>query len=1004
MIPNRIARLNTNGTTDTSFNPGLGLNASGECVAVLNDGRIMAGGQFTQARSTARARLAVFNADGTLDAFALAAGNTVRSLAVQTDGKVLIGGGFTTIGAVVRNRLARLTSLLALEPAYDPDADSDVYALTNRADGKTVIGGSFTNVGGTARNGIARLHNDVADSTLTVVNASLVQWLRGGSGQETARVTFELDAGGGYAAIPGTIARISGGWTLVPTTPLSGSGTIRARAYPEDSHSGGIHESLRAFNFAPEIGLEIDAVAVGDAGSLDVGEVRLGASRDYVLTVRNSGLADLTLTGPTPVTFSGTHAAQWSALSQPTLVIGPGLAATSMVRFTPTSEGTKTAVLNIASDDADEATYNVTLNGNCVPGVGSVDGSFSPVLPPASNVLALCVNEAEMLIGGNFTTVNALARKNLARLNLSGVVQASGAGANGLVWCAVELLNGKWMIGGDFTTIHGTARTRLARLNADGTLDTGFSLATNGSVKTLALQSDGAVLIGGDFTTIGGVARTRLARLTSSGALDTTYSPTANGEVLTIAMQTDGKALVCGYFSTLNGLSKLALARLNTDGTLDTSFATPLTAGAIVQTCVQQADGKVLLGTGTSGGLRRFTSAGATDATWTARLRDVRCFALQCDGKPIVCGYTATGIGAVERIGLTGTEDVSFLPLTPGTAMVGRLNVDGSVLVGGSNLTSSLKTLVRLINDAATGALSVTNATRVQWLRGGTAPEAAWVRFELSEDSGATWTLLGTGTRISGGWELTGLSLPIDGQVRGRASCGTALHDVVLSFSGLLVPDLDVTRLVTGAADVSVPDDGSVSFAGVQPTQTADVTLKLRNSGLATLTGLTLTMTGAEFSVISLDLTGLEPGQVATAIIRCTPSATGVRSGVLDITSNVPGTKAVYRVTLTGYGITNPAAITDAATLITNAAARLPVRVTANADVATAYVRYRRAGTADAWTLSPVPAWDIAGFTVASLYRDIGSLIAATSYEFQAVAINAVSTKEGTLRTFSTLA
>lgn len=998
MIPNRIARLNTNGTTDTSFDPGAGLNAAGLCVAVLNDGRIMAGGEFSAAHNVSRNCLAVFGADGDLDAFNLACNAQVRTLAVQTDGRVLMGGAFSLIGTATRHRIARLTALLALEPAYDPDADSDVYAVANLADGKTMIGGSFTEVGGVARNGIARLHNDAADSVLTVVGASLVQWLRGGAGQETARVTFEQDTGGGYAAIPGTIARISGGWTLVPTTPLSGSGTVRARAFPEDSHSGGIHEALRVFDFVPEIGLEIDAVSVADAGSYDAGDVRLGASRDYVLTVRNTGLADLTLTGPTPVTFSGTHAAQWSALSYPTLVIGPGLAATCLIRFTPTSEGVKTAVVNIANDDADEATYNVTLSADCIPGVGSVDGGFAPVLPPASNVLALCANEDEMLIGGNFTTVNGLGRNNLARLNLSGVVQASGTGANGLVWCAVELLSGMWLIGGDFTTVHGTARTRLARLNANGSLDTSFSLAANGSVKTLALQADGAVLIGGDFTTIGGVAHTRLARLTSAGALDAAYSPTANGEVLTIAVQADGKALVCGYFSTINGLSKLALARLNADGTLDTSFATPLTAGAVVQTCVQQADGKVLLGTGTSGGLLRYTTAGAADGGWTPTVRDVRCIALQCDGRPIVCGYTATGIGAVVRYGLAGAADASFVPLTPGTAFVGRLNVDGSVLVGGSNLTSSLKTLVRLINDAATGALSVTNATRVQWLRGGTAPEAAWVRFELSEDSGTTWSLLGTGTRISGGWELTGLSLPIDGQVRGRASCGTALHDVVLSFSGLLVPDLEVV------CDGEVLDSGELQlFNGALPTQTVDLTFGIRNTGNADLTSLVLTPTG-DFTVQSLGATTLAAGASTTAILRFTPAAVGYRYATMSITSNVPGVKAGYSINLRGSGWALPTATTSAASLVTSSQARLAGTFKANHDVARYFWEYKR--TVDSVWIRTTE-FVMAGFTAVPLTTDITGLTASTAYQFKAGIYNSLNPTTpvyGSVLTFNTTA
>jgi len=82
--------------------------------------------------------------------------------------------------------------------------------------------------------------------------------------------------------------------------------------------------------------------------------------------------------------------------------------------------------------------------------------------------------------------------------------------------------------------------------------------------------------------------------------------------------------------------------------------------------------------------------------------------------------------------------------------------------------------LARLLNDPATQTISVPDATQVQWLRGGTAPEVEQVTFELSTDGGLTWTALGSGARISGGWAATGLSLPFAGSIRaqGRATGG----------------------------------------------------------------------------------------------------------------------------------------------------------------------------------------------------------------------------------------
>jgi len=51
------------------------------------------------------------------------------------------------------------------------------------------------------------------------------------------------------------------------------------------------------------------------------------------------------------------------------------------------------------------------------------------------------------------------------------------------------------------------------------------------------------------------------------------------------------------------------------------------------------------------------------------------------------------------------------------------------------------------------------------------------VTFELSTDGGTVFTPLGAGTRISGGWELTGLSLPASGHIRARARTTGAFYN-----------------------------------------------------------------------------------------------------------------------------------------------------------------------------------------------------------------------------------
>ncbi len=162
---NKIARLNTDGTLDTSFNPGTGANQNVYSVAVQPDGKILIGGRFTEFSGTSRIRIARLNTDGTLDtSFNPSAGanQNVYSVAVQPDGKILISGNFTEYDGTSRIRIARLNADGTLDTSFNPGtgAGSDIEWIALQSDGKILIGGDFTEYNGTSRNGIARLNGD----------------------------------------------------------------------------------------------------------------------------------------------------------------------------------------------------------------------------------------------------------------------------------------------------------------------------------------------------------------------------------------------------------------------------------------------------------------------------------------------------------------------------------------------------------------------------------------------------------------------------------------------------------------------------------------------------------------------------------------------------------------------------------------------------------------------------------------------------------------------------
>src|SRR5262249_16016640 len=144
---NRIARLEADGRVDQTLN----INVAGSSVqatAVQFDGKILVGGTFTSVLALPRKNMARLNTDGTLDlSFNPAPNNYVNSIAVQPDGKILIGGYFTGLApnggaAITRNRIARLNTDGTVDTTFDPNANDLVNVVALQADGKILLGGS----------------------------------------------------------------------------------------------------------------------------------------------------------------------------------------------------------------------------------------------------------------------------------------------------------------------------------------------------------------------------------------------------------------------------------------------------------------------------------------------------------------------------------------------------------------------------------------------------------------------------------------------------------------------------------------------------------------------------------------------------------------------------------------------------------------------------------------------------------------------------------------------
>jgi uncharacterized delta-60 repeat protein len=108
---NRVVRLNTNGTKDTTFNLGAGPSTVVYKVLVGPSDEILIGGFFSQYNGLQKWSIEMLNPDGSKNIlFNSGVGlvGSVYSLMYQPDGKILIGGNFRSYNGYVVGGLVRL--------------------------------------------------------------------------------------------------------------------------------------------------------------------------------------------------------------------------------------------------------------------------------------------------------------------------------------------------------------------------------------------------------------------------------------------------------------------------------------------------------------------------------------------------------------------------------------------------------------------------------------------------------------------------------------------------------------------------------------------------------------------------------------------------------------------------------------------------------------------------------------------------------------------------------
>ncbi|SHK06382.1 delta-60 repeat domain-containing protein/Por secretion system C-terminal sorting domain-containing protein [Hymenobacter psychrotolerans DSM 18569] len=187
--PGGLFLLSQTGALDTSFRPSIQIPGTVSAISLQPDGKIIVGGNFHEIGATVADNLARLNADGTLDvAFTNQCGTNrpVHTVKVQSDGKIVVGGAFSEIGGFQRTALARLLTTGSIDPGFIPNTlftpSSSPYTLTTvktvlpLSDGSVWVGGNFRNTAGGY--GLAKATTTgVPDPSLTVPSTGLVNTL-----------------------------------------------------------------------------------------------------------------------------------------------------------------------------------------------------------------------------------------------------------------------------------------------------------------------------------------------------------------------------------------------------------------------------------------------------------------------------------------------------------------------------------------------------------------------------------------------------------------------------------------------------------------------------------------------------------------------------------------------------------------------------------------------------------------------------------------------------------
>ena len=485
---NRIIRLNVDGSLDSSFNVGIGFSSTVNSIAIQSDGKIICGGTFTSYNGTTRNRIVRLNSDGSLDStFSVGSGfntGTVNSIAIQSDDKIICGGTFTSYNGTTRNRIIRLNVDGSLDSSFNVGIgfSSTVNSIAIQSDGKIICGGGFGSYNGTMLRRVVRLNSD-GNLDLTFFPGPDF-----GLSNTVNRIVIQSD---GKIIFGGTFTSFSFGY-YYGIYSINSYG-IRNYYYSHVEISS-VYALVRQVDGKIVCGGSFESYNIGLSTAYVFGIVRFNSdgivdssfNAGSGLDINNGGqILSLAIQSDGKIICAG----GFSTFN--------GISREDIVRLNP--DGSVDSSFNCLLSSVLSTIYKVVIQsdgkiiigGNftkCVARLnndGTIDSFFNvgSGFNEVVNDIAI-QSDGKIICVGSFTSYNGTTRNNIIRLNVDGSLDSSfnvGTGFNDSVNTIAIQSDGKIMCGGNFSSYNETSRNKIARLNSDGSLDANFIISASAS-------------------------------------------------------------------------------------------------------------------------------------------------------------------------------------------------------------------------------------------------------------------------------------------------------------------------------------------------------------------------------------------------------------------------------------------------------------------------------------------------------------------------------------------